>query len=1132
LEAQCVKIEANDRAYTTTIARDIQKRQILGLDLGTNSIGWAIVEEVVGVGGVGVEVNDRSRTTQNYTKILDGGVRIFKGSVRNAETKMTSECATRRNFRQARRQRTRRTRRKLRVALSLQNAGLLPNIIILKNEKEIQVRESEKSRHEQFNLLDAKIRKDWLEKIDPKNASTLDQLPYFLRAKALDEPLTPYELGRALYHLHQHRGYNSNAKTENETEKDVGVVNTGITSLEKEIENSSSRTLGEYFSKLNPHETRIRSRWTSRKMHIDEYNYIMDAQTQYHPNILTPEFREKLFKDIFFQRPLRSQRKLIGNCTLEPSSKRSPKASLEFQEFRLLQKINDLKIINPNFEIEELTQTQREIILKLSEEKENLTFKFLRSKLNLGKGYSFNLEKNTPDSEIKGNVTSARLYKIFGERWNTFTQEEKDQIIEDVRCIRSRDSLKKRGINAWNLDEDTAANFSKVMLEADYAQFSKKAIKKLLPLMRQGMSYMAAEIEIYGEKNNNNNIACNLLPTLFSKDSPINTNNRGVLRVLSETRKIVNGIISKYGKPDLIRIETMRDLKLSAKKRVQITIKNNSRKKEREIAIEHIKSACGIMHPSNNLIEKYLLAKECRWICPYTGLSISMSNLFGSSPMFDVEHIIPYSRCLDNSFLNKTLCLHEENRNVKINNTPYEAYNSNPEKWNMIISNVKKFTSDSYVKNEKLKRFMVKNINEYTETFLNRQKTETSYITTVIFDYLSVLYGGCVDKNGVVRLEKTNGRITDQLRKSWHIHNILAKLEEANNCSCKTRDDHRHHMIDAIVIALTDKNTINELKKANDRPPDDAGKINTIYGTPPWDEFQKDVIDIVNRTTVSHRTGTRIRGALHADTYYSKPRNDPNYKDGKNYSHIRKNLSSLTEKNIKDIVDPAIRKVVKEKLVVLGKPPKIAFKDAKNHPIWYTKDGVEIRIHRVRIKKKNTTIEIGNSNHKRYLENEKNHHLEIFECLDGNRRGKWGSKIVNQLEAARRNLKNIPIIQKNHDLSIEDANNINKKYRYTKSKFVMSISTGDILELDNEVENQAGLGKKEKLEVNARPKKRELYLVRGIYKDKKLETMIIISFSKLNDSRKDKDIKNSKDWFRVSSIDKFQSFNPQKAWWS
>ena len=98
-------------------------------------------------------------------------------------------------------------------------------------------------------------------------------LPYLLRRDALDNPLPAHHLGRVFYHLAQRRGFLSNRKTANDDEE-RGVVKEGIGQLDIEIQNSGSRTLGEFFSTLDPEEQRIRKRWTSRLMYTAEFDAI------------------------------------------------------------------------------------------------------------------------------------------------------------------------------------------------------------------------------------------------------------------------------------------------------------------------------------------------------------------------------------------------------------------------------------------------------------------------------------------------------------------------------------------------------------------------------------------------------------------------------------------------------------------------------------------------------------------------------------------------------------------------------------------------------------------------------------------------------------------------------------------
>src|SRR5690606_14322895 len=136
----------------------------------------------------------------------------------------------------------------------------------------------------------------------------------------------------------------------------------------------------------------------------------------------------------------------------------------------------------------------------------------------------------------------------------------------------------------------------------------------------------------------------------------------------------VNGVIRKHGKPHLIRLELARDLKKSRKDRNEITKRNRDNQKTRDKAKAAILSETGNHQPSGRDVLLAVLHEECGGICPYTGKSISLRNLLGGDSQFDIEHIIPYHRCFDDSFNNKTLCYNEENRHVKRHKTPYEAY--------------------------------------------------------------------------------------------------------------------------------------------------------------------------------------------------------------------------------------------------------------------------------------------------------------------------------------------------------------------------------------------------------------------------------------------------------------------------
>ena len=229
-----------------------------------------------------------------------------------------------------------------------------------------------------------------------------------------------------------------------------------------------------------------------------------------------------------------------------------------------------------------------------------------------------------------------------------------------------------------------------------------------------------------------------------------------VNRSINQTRKIVNAVIGKYGKPDYIHIELARDMKNSKKRREEYTKEVKSNEKNREWAKKIILEQAGIENPSREDVLRVLLGEECGWICPYTGRSISISGILGKNSQFDIEHIIPFSRSLDDSFLNKTLCYHEENRNVKKNQAPYEAYGNSP-KYEEIIQRVSRFNGQCMAK--KLYRFKLKNTEEL-EDFSNRQLNDTRYASREAVGFLSSLYGGEIDKDGTRRIQAVTGGIT------------------------------------------------------------------------------------------------------------------------------------------------------------------------------------------------------------------------------------------------------------------------------------------------------------------------------------------------------------------------------------
>ncbi|MHB8262533.1 MAG: type II CRISPR RNA-guided endonuclease Cas9 [Acidimicrobiales bacterium] len=592
---------------------------ILGLDLGTNSLGWA---------AIGIDDNE------SPTHILGAGVRIFTQGTEGdiAGGKDESRNKKRRTARLSRRQTMRRQRRKHKIFRILQEAGLLPS------EGEI-------------GEIIAALDKGFLDVYSSQGIARSEistTLPYYLRAQALERKLERYELGRVFYNLAQRRGFLSNRKAPVKDDEDLGQVKQGIVDLEDLMDRKGARTLGELFSRTDEDIERIRSRWTGRSMFMDEFDQIWNEQSRHYPELLNEDLKSNLRQTLFYQRPLKSQKDKIGECELEAGCRRAPKYFLQGQRWRILQNVNNMVIIDKsNGSQRSLADDERERIIHELDEYGTQTFAHLRKLIGLKRDSKFNLE-NGERKKLEGNSVNKKLRSIFQERLDDLSSEERAKIVEDVVSIQDDTALKHRGMQMYRLDEAQADEFSKCAFEDGYFNVSKKAILKMLPLLEEGLTYAEARKKIYPDADKPRNAYSYLPPTNSAIQSLKVLTNPVVSRSVTQLRKVVNAIIHEYGRPAYIRIELARDLKKSRLDRKKITKANRDNEKSRQDAAKKILEETGVSGPSRDDIEKVRLALEQGLVCPYTGKTISIANLIGSASQFDVDHIIPYSRSFDN----------------------------------------------------------------------------------------------------------------------------------------------------------------------------------------------------------------------------------------------------------------------------------------------------------------------------------------------------------------------------------------------------------------------------------------------------------------------------------------------------
>ncbi len=459
--------------------------KILGLDLGTSSIGWAITEQ-----------------HEDSFELLYSGVDIFQEGVAREKGEEKPMVQPRTDARAIRRHYYRRRLRKIELLKVLIANDLCPYL----SDEQLNKWRFEKL----YPLDDAFVA--WLRSNNSSN-------PYEDRFKALTTQLNlaleadRYALGRAFYHLAQRRGFLSNRK--DSVNSDDGVVRGSIKRLDEKMDAAGCRFLGEFYYKLFISGDKIRTGdgygYAGRIAHYEkEFAAICDKQN------LPEDLRVSLHRSIFFQRPLKSQKGLVGTCTFERKKARCPISHPRFEEFRMLSFINNIKIQTPICSgLRSLTQDDVRQIVPLfyrkSKDKEYFDFEDIAKKLSGGKKgsyayyadssaapYRFNFKMST---DVSGSPVTAALRDIFGEDWKStmcsvYLKGEgktSDQIVNDVwHALFSFDDDDK--LREWarinlQLDDEQAESFVKIPIKQGYASLSLNAIDKILPYLRMGYRY-------------------------------------------------------------------------------------------------------------------------------------------------------------------------------------------------------------------------------------------------------------------------------------------------------------------------------------------------------------------------------------------------------------------------------------------------------------------------------------------------------------------------------------------------------------------------------------------------------------------------------------------------------------------
>ena len=950
-------------------------KRVLGLDLGSSSIGWAVVEER------SKEIISES-CISDKDKIVAIGSRIIPLSTDESTQFSKGQALTKNADRtKSRTQRKGYDRYQLRRALLLEKLAQLG----------------------MYNGETLKLSKLEL---------------WGLRAKAVHEQISLLELGRVLSHINQKRGYRT-VKADY-GDKKQGAYVSNVLERHKEI-NEQGLTIGEFMYnglKMDP-AFRCKERIYPRIAYMEEFEAIMSCQKEFYPAVLTDEaiahIRDYI---IFHQRPLKSCKHLVGRCSLERhfmncngqlkdcSPKVAPRTSPLFQVCKIWESINNLVIYNKTNDVLHISLEQKQAIFAFMNTHEKLKANDLKTivgiksrEWQLGKAVGNGLQGNTTycaiekalakhkeyihllnfdltcDSKEVVNVETGEIVEIKVID-ATFEKQPLYELWHVLYSISNIDELKETLKNKFKITDETVIdNLCQIdFVKAGYSNKSSRAIRKVLPYLQDGMQYFNAklmagynDVTLTKEQNMTREIAEKLLPIKKGElRQPV------VEKILNQLVNLVNTLMHEHGRFDEIRVELARELKQNREERESATKAMARNQKQNEEIAERIQNEYGLT-PTRSRIQKYKMWEESEHICIYCGKTVSAKEfLLGFG--VEVEHIIPRSVIFDDSFANK-VCSCSECNKEKNNRTAFDYMKTKNEgDFTAYIERINDLAERGKISNTKRKKLLMP-ASELPTDFIERQLRESQYIAKKAKEILQTI---CPN------VYSTSGSITDFLRHLWGWDEVLhtlnfrryqaagltemvereidgKKVEVERIAGWSKRMDHRHHAIDALTIACTKQGYIQRINNLSSLKDvsfssfyDEKQHSETRQRLTRLERYIKmqphfttaEVQQAVECIAVSfksgkraastgkryiHKGGKRIcvqqgiiipRGALSEESVYGRIQD---FKTGKQEYVKKYDIGTITLKNIEDVIDKRIREILRTRLEQFGGKPEKAF---------------------------------------------------------------------------------------------------------------------------------------------------------------------------------------------------------------
>lgn len=788
-------------------------KYIIGLDIGIGSVGWAVV-----------------RNDDDCKRLEDFGVRIFESGEIIESNKNIRKSQRRRKYRGTRRRIRRRNHRKERLKNYLENIKFVSRAEL-----------SEFFAKNNHDIIDIRVRA-LDEKVTPVELTAA--LLHIAKRRGY----------KAFYELSDE---NNNAKDKKAKEEEKKDIYKALTNTADIIKNGGYRSIAEAIMKDSEHfSDKISGRYKYRnikekdekgkkessskisendilfptEMFEDEVRKILGKQKEFYPQ-LTDESIDKIFDIIFSRRdfedgpgnaddenrPYKGFVDSIGNCPYYKNEKRGHRYTVIGDLFALANKLSQYKYVEKNTgEVVKLPRDLMRNIVNQSLQSGSIT----KTKINeLAKELNIViLNTKTAKNEniadcIKYLKAVKPIFESYGFDWDKLISEEytdQNSLLNRVGDTISFNITPKRRIDALNkIDElkgkdelikklskqnfsGTAKVSDKYMIDAINAFFDGTLVGEFQANVQQdefSVSIKTEKLLKLKPFDNNSEYAQN--PVAF--------------RAINETRKVVNAIVQKYGAPNAMNIEIASELNKSFDTRQKISTQQNKNEKERKNATKQISLITGLdereIRPQ--YIERYLLGELQGWRCMYSNEEITNKKeaILNKEKQYEIDHIVPFSRILDDTLNNKALVLARENQK-KGARTPLMYLSAEKEK--EFKQRVNKLFKDNKITEKKYRYFMLESlVGEDAEKILGDWKTrnlnDTRYIAKFLVKYFNDnLYFAREkgdDKRPVVYAVK--GAITSSLRRQWLNKETWGRYDKGELKKITYFD----HAVDAIVIA-------------------------------------------------------------------------------------------------------------------------------------------------------------------------------------------------------------------------------------------------------------------------------------------------------------------------------------------